>query len=148
MKKKYQKWCRLAVLCFALAVVMAAPSGREKVHAETKQLWTVLSQESGDMYENHLELGLPVATNVILNKNTIVIYGSIRETESQETDDVSKHTYKLAENVKYVSEGGTGAAQKMDKKEFKAYLEKVKDSGLGLILKLKNNKVVRISVSS
>ncbi len=140
---------KVAALWMMLAVLAAAVfSGREAACAKSQDLWTIMLQETNDSYQDNLKLGLPVSSKVKLKKNTIVIYGSVRESGSGENSAAVKHTYKLAENVKFVSEGGTGPAQEMTKKEFKKYLKKVQDSGLGLIIQLKNKKAVRVSVSS
>lgn len=150
MKNKDIIPSRLAVFCIAMAaaLILASSSGRKEVRAETKELWAVLAQEPGDTYESSQKLGLPVCTKVKLTKNTIVIYGTIRDNDSEKTGKSAKHTYRLSENVTFAAEGGTAPEQKMTKKKFRAYLKKVKDSGLGLILELKENQVVRVSVSS
>ena len=116
-----------AALWMMLAVLAAAVfSGREAACAKSQDLWTIMLQETNDSYQDNLKLGLPVSSKVKLKKNTIVIYGSVRESGS----------------------GENSAAEEMTKKEFKKYLKKVQDSGLGLMIQLKNEKAVRVSVSS
>ena len=140
MRAKIKKiFSIVAVLCVILVSI-------KPVQVQASELYTSLIQKSNDMYEYYTESGMAVAYKVKLNKNTIVIYGSM--SDYAETDKISRHTYKLAKSVKFASGGGTAEDQKMSKSEFRDYLKKVNDSCLSLVLEFKNNKVVRVVISS
>lgn len=142
MKNKAKKLFSIALmLCMILTMF-----SKTIVHAKTSELYTSLWKKSNDMYEYCMENGMSVAYKVKLNKNAIVIYGSM--SDCAETDNISKHTYKLSKSVKFVSRGGIAEDQKMSKKEFKNYLKEVNDSGLALVLEFKNNKVTCVAISS
>ena len=142
MRAKIKKiFSIVAVLCVILVSIKPV-----QVQAKTSELYTSLIQKSNDMYEYYTESGMAVAYKVKLNKNTIVIYGSM--SDYAETDKISRHTYKLAKSVKFASGGVTAEDQKMSKSEFRDYLKKVNDSCLSLVLEFKNNKVVRVVISS
>lgn len=142
MKAKAKKLLTfITMMCVILAVISPM-----QTQAKTRELYTTLLQKTNDMYEYYLDMDSPVAYKVKLTKNKIVIYGSM--SDYTEADNISKHTYKIAKNVKFVSRGGDAPDQKMSKNEFKEYLKEVNDSGLALVLEFKNNKVTCAAISS
>lgn len=134
--------------CFAIFMLFSlSVFSRKTVYAETKEIYTTMLQKSSDLYDFYKETDSPVAHNVKLGKNKIVIYGTVGSFYGK-TNLKTRHTYRLAKNVRFVSRGGDQDDQKMSKKEFKKYLKKVNDSGLGLVMEFKNNKVICVAVSS
>lgn len=119
----------------------------QRAFAKTKYLSSCLIQKSNSLYNDYVKDGNAVAYKVKLNNKSIVINGSLKNTTGK-TTKIGKHTYKLSNNVKYISSGGEGPDQKFTKKDYKRYLESCKDSLLGLFLTFKNGKVIRIEICS
>lgn len=115
MKAKTKKLLSLAIMTFMILAAIVPM----QTQAKTRELYTTLLQKSNDMYEYYLDMDSPVAYKVKLTKNKIIIYGSM--SDYAETDSISKHTYKIAKNVKFVSRGGDAPDKKMSKNEFKEY---------------------------
>jgi len=118
--------------------------------AKTKELHASLMQKSNSFYRDYVKNEIAVVHKVEIKKKTIVIHGSLSDGygDEQQVSNIGVHTYKLSNNVKYVSRGGEAPDQKMKKQEFKKYLKQVKDSGLGLVLEFKKNKVVKVAIAS
>lgn len=139
--------CSISFVLMLAVVFAVILSDSQEARAETNEVWTSLYQKDNPSYDTAIQEGLPASYKVRLGKNVITIYGSVRNYGGSNAEG-SRHTWKLAKKVKFVSSGGTDPEHKMSKKEFQVYLKKVKDTGLALVLELKNGKVVKAAVSS
>ena len=118
--------------------------------AKTTELHATLMKKSNPTYHNIVKNNAPVVYKVEIKKKTIVIHGSLSDGygDEQQVSNIGVHTYKLSNNVKYVSRGGEAPDQEMKKQEFKKYLKRSADSGLGLVLEFKKNKVTKVAIAS
>lgn len=121
---------------------------KQGVSAKVRELSTSLTQKSNSLYKTLVKNGAAVAYKVEIKKKTVIIHGSLSDSSTNETSNIGIHTYKLSKNVKYVVRGGEAPDQKLGKKDFKKYLKKSKNSGLGLVLEFKNFKVTKVAICS
>lgn len=146
---KKNKAVKTISLFLAFALILGCTlTSTQVASAKTTELFTTLMQKSNPFYHKHVKNNMAVAYKVRVKKKTIVIYGSLSDYDSSQVSNIGVHTYKLSDNVKYVSRGGEAPDQEFSKKEFKKYLEKNKDSGLALVLEFKKFKVVKIAIAS
>ncbi len=120
----------------------------QKVSAKTTALSTCLMKKSNSLYSDYVRDGYAVAYKVTLKSKSNVINGSLTNASTGKRTGTGKHTYKLSNSVKYISSGGEGPDQKYTKKAFKKYLAECNNSGLGFVLTLKDNKVIKIDLCS
>ena len=116
--------------------------------AKTRELYTSLIQKSNPVYNDFVNNGTSVAYKIKIKKKSIVIHGSLSDSSTEQVTGMGIHTYKLSDNVKYISRGGEAPDQEFTKNKFKKYLEKCKDSALTLILGLEDKKVTKVIISS
>lgn len=136
----------LLILTLTLGYIL---SSKQDVSAKTRELSATLVQKSNPIYRSHIDYGLGVVYKVEIKKKFIVIHGSLNEDYGTESvSNIGIHTYRLSKNVKYVSRGGEAPDQEFSKKDFKKYLNRSKDSGLGLALEFKNFKVTKVAIFS
>lgn len=136
----------LLILTLALGYVL---SSKQEVSAKTRELSATLVQKSNPIYRSHIDYGLGVVYKVEIKKKFIVIHGSLNDNhEAEAVSNIGIHTYRLSKNVKYVSRGDEAPDQEFSKKDFKKYLNRSKDSGLGLALEFKNFKVTKVAIFS
>lgn len=136
----------LLVLTLVLGYVL---SSKQEVSAKTRELSASLVQKSNPSYRSNINYGLGVVYKVEIKKKVIVIHGSLNDNhEAEAVSNIGIHTYRLAKNVKYVARGGEAPDQEFSKKDFKKYLNRSKDSGLGLALEFKNFKVTKVAIFS
>lgn len=107
---------------------------------------SVLSGSKGDK-----EMEIPGIKKIIFKKDKVILYSSGLKYEKSYKSTATwcnykKRVYKFAKKVKYYGEGGEGPRITYSKEAFqnicKAY------SGLDLEIKLKNNKVVTMTLQS
>lgn len=136
----------LLILTLALGYVL---SSKQEVSAKTRELSASLVQKSNPSYHSNINYGLGVVYKVEIKKKVIVIHGSLNDNHKTEAvSNIGIHTYRLSKNVKYVSRGGEAPDQEFTKKDFKKYLNRSKDSGLGLALEFKNFKITKVAIFS
>lgn len=136
----------LLILTLALGYVL---SNEQEVSARARELSATLIQKSNPFYHSHINDGLGVVYKVEIKKKIIVIHGSLNDGyKTESVSNIGIHTYRLSKNVKYVARGGEAPDQEFNKKDFKKYLNRSKDSGLGLVLEFKNFKVTKVAITS
>lgn len=147
--ERHNKARKLISLLLVIALVLGCVLiNKQEVFAKTKELSTSLTQKYHSLYKSLVKNGAAVAYRVKIKKKTIVIHGSLNDSSTNGTSNIGVHTYKLADNVKYVARGGEAPDQEFSKKDFKKYLKRNKNSGLGLVLEFKQSKVVKVATSS
>ncbi len=147
----FKKNIKIISLCLMFALILGCTlTSAQVASAKTQELHATLMQKSNPIYRKIVKNNAPVAYKVKIKKKTIVIHGSLSNgyDDRKQVSNIGVHTYKLSSNIKYVSRGGEAPDQKMKKKEFKKYLKRNADSGLGLVLEFKQNKVAKVAIAS
>lgn len=147
------KKCYKTKQAIALFIVFTMVAGcilinKQYACAKTRELYTSLVQKSNPVYNDLVNNETSVAYKVKIKKNFIVIHGSLSDSSTEQVSGIGIHTYKLSDNVKYISRGGEAPDQEFTKNRFKKYLEKCKDSSLALVLEMDNKKVTKVIISS
>lgn len=145
MERKLKKLlCCILMICMVLSLL----GNTQIASAKTKEIYTTLMQKSNSFYRDYVKNKMAVSYKVEIKKKTIVIHGALTDNNKMETTDMGVHTFKLSNNVKYVSRGGEAPEQAFNKKEFKKYLKQCKNSQLALVLEFKKSKVVKVAICS
>lgn len=68
--------------------------------------------------------------------------------EVEHFENLEDHKFVINDQTEFQAVGGTAPAEKFTREEFLDYIEKVKDSGLALIIMVENGVVTTVSISS
>ena len=63
-------------------------------------------------------------------------------------ENLEDHKFVINDQTEFQAVGGTAPAEKFTREEFLDYIEKVKDSGLALIIMVENGVATTVSISS
>lgn len=94
---------------------------------------------------------MPGIKKIIFKKDRIIFYASAFKYDGSYESSITwcnykKRVFKLAKTVKYYGEGGDGPRITYNKNEFQSICKTY--NGLGLEIKLKNNKVISMILQS
>ena len=68
--------------------------------------------------------------------------------EVEHFENLEDHKFVINDQTEFQAVGGTAPAEKFTREEFLDYIEKVKDSGLALIIMVENGVATTVSISS
>ena len=68
--------------------------------------------------------------------------------EVEHFENLENHKFVINDQTEFQAVGGTAPAEKFTREEFLDYIEKVKDSGLALIIMVENGVATTVSISS
>lgn len=109
----------------------------------------LLESKGGDVDEN----GNVSVTSVSIDGELLIVEGSFKladdfMSESKETLEKGTYGFKTDQNTKYMRTGGTAEAEEMTPEDFISYAKDLKESGLGLVIEVKDGLVKSARISS
>ena len=100
------------------------------------------------------DLGLTNVSNVTIDGNKLIVTGSLdyykdpTNYQDAKTLEEEEHLFKLNDETIFQAVGGMAPPEKFTKEEFVDFYKQVKDSGLGLIIMIKDGVAQSVEITS